>query len=112
MYMRVAETLRARIGDGTYPLEDPLPSTSRLMEEFGVSVTVIRDAMRELKSEGLVQGQPGRAVYVTKKPKTVSGDSPTPSLVGLHETVRRLEERVSALEASSRAGTKPPSTDL
>jgi GntR family transcriptional regulator len=71
-YLDLADDLRAKIANGTYAVGAELPSTTQLMQIYDVSVTVVRAAVRELRHEGLVLGQPGKGVYVQAEP------SPTP----------------------------------
>ena len=107
-YVEVAASLRSAIAAGTYPVGGELPSTARLTETFGVSTTVVRAAVRELRDEGLVVGQPGRAVFVRALPdrETGSGAGVDDVEVKLRQladstraALRDLEERVAALEA-------------
>jgi len=93
-YLHVAAELRRAIRAGTYPVGSELPSTSRLTESFGVSTTVVRAAVRELRDEGLVRGQPGKAVYVTAEP-----DGEPANAGDVEERLRDLEARVAALES-------------
>ncbi|GAA1860433.1 hypothetical protein GCM10009836_45730 [Pseudonocardia ailaonensis] len=69
-YLEVADDLRSAIAGGTYPVGSELPSTSQLTTRYGASTTVVRAAVKELRNEGLVKGQPGKAVYVTATPDT------------------------------------------
>ena len=101
-YQRVAADLRAKILDGTYPIDSPLPSTKKLMETYGVSLTVVRNAVSELRVEGVVMGQPGKAVYVVREPNDVghAGSADLAHQVAeLTKVVHRLDSRLSALEA-------------
>ena len=102
-YVEVADALRRAITDGTYPIGSELPSTSRLTESFGVSTTVVRAAVRELQTEGLVVGQPGKAVYVRAEPAADRNAGVEERLAALESFVRselaRLDERVVKLEA-------------
>lgn len=103
-YVEVAENLRNAIARGEYPVGSELPSTARLTETFGVSTTVVRAAIRELRSEGLVIGQPGKAVYVRAEPPegTPSGgiEEQLSALTQfVHTELARLDERLSALES-------------
>lgn len=111
-YLELAKLLRQEIASGRYPVGSELPSTARLTESFGVSTTVVRAAIRELRTEGLVVGQPGKAVYVRATPD----DSERPGGAGLEEQLRELTEfvrtaldeidtRLTALEGEHR----PPS---
>ncbi|GIG58886.1 hypothetical protein Lfu02_32580 [Longispora fulva] len=102
-YQRIAADLRAKILDGTYPPGSSLPSAKRLMESYGVSSTVIREATGALRVEGVVQGQPGKAVYVLREPDgtgEAAGLDLTRTVGELVETVRLLSERVAALEGA------------
>lgn len=62
-YREVADKLREQIESGDIPTGTPIPSASELMEQFGVSSTVIKNAMILLRSSGHIEGQQGRAVY-------------------------------------------------
>jgi GntR family transcriptional regulator len=73
-YQRVADDLRSQIGSGKLAIGDPIPSTAGLMKLYEVSSTVVRRAVAELQAEGLVYGQPGKAVYVQATPADVEAD--------------------------------------
>lgn len=60
----VAESLRARIVDGGLRSGDKLPTEAQLTAEFGVSRTVIREAISGLKIDGLVTSRQGAGVFV------------------------------------------------
>jgi GntR family transcriptional regulator len=62
-YREVADQLREQIERGDIPTGSPLPSASELMAEFGVSSTVIKNAMILLRSSGHIEGQQGKAVF-------------------------------------------------
>ncbi|NBM17704.1 winged helix-turn-helix domain-containing protein [Streptomyces sp. GC420] len=65
-FRRVVESLRARMGDGTYRLGDSLPTQRRLAQEFGVSRDTVQRALRELANEGWVQSRQGSGTRVIK----------------------------------------------
>ncbi len=46
---------------------DKLPSEKQLCEQFSVSRSVVREAVSQLKSEGLVSAQQGRGVFVNER---------------------------------------------
>ena len=50
--------IEARIADGSLPDAAPLPSERELMEEFGASRTVIREAITALSHRGLLECKP------------------------------------------------------
>ncbi|MFF1680910.1 GntR family transcriptional regulator [Streptomyces sp. NPDC058256] len=56
---RVAETLRARMADGTYPLGSQLPAQRELAEELHVSRDTVQRALRDLISEGWIESKQG-----------------------------------------------------
>lgn len=106
-YQQVAAELRGQILNGDYPVGAQLPSTTELCDHYDVSRTVIRDALSELRRDGLIIGQQGKGVFVTSNevsPDTASNDSVHARLDDMAETIRRLDSRLAKLE---RAG-KPP----
>lgn len=60
---QAADEIRARIVRGDFPLGAPL-SENTLAGELGVSKTPIREALLQLKMEGLVSIQPQRGSFV------------------------------------------------
>lgn len=44
---------------------DKLPSERELAEQFGVSRTAVREAVKALQEKGLIEVQPGRGTFVT-----------------------------------------------
>lgn len=63
-YETITNEIAAKINSGAYPAGSKLPSTRELTEIYGVSETVIRYVMVALKERRLVEGQPGRGVFV------------------------------------------------
>lgn len=57
-YQEVAEEIRQKIADGTYSPGDELPSIEKLMEQYDVSRTTVRAALKLLTDDGLLN--PGR----------------------------------------------------
>lgn len=62
----VVQTIEDRIHAGILKDGDPLPPERDLMEEFTISRTVIREAVRLLSSRGLVEAQPRHRPVVRK----------------------------------------------
>jgi len=60
----VVETLRKRIADGQYAASDRLPTEAQLTTIFGVSRTVVREAIAALAADGLVEARQGAGVFV------------------------------------------------
>lgn len=64
LVVKVADVLRAQIAKGQHKTGDRLPSEAQLTREFGVSRTVIREAIAALRSDGLVEPRQGAGVFV------------------------------------------------
>ena len=60
----VVDTLRKRIAAGEFAPGAKLPTESRLTTEFGVSRTVVREALAALSADGMVQSRQGAGVFV------------------------------------------------
>jgi len=61
---RVVEALMELISGEDFPPGSRLPSEMAMASRFGVSRTVIREAISRLKSEGLVESRQGSGVFV------------------------------------------------
>ncbi|MFZ0384114.1 MAG: FCD domain-containing protein [Solirubrobacteraceae bacterium] len=61
---RIANELETRILNGTILAGDQLPTEGELVELFGVSRTVIRDAVRGLTARGILDVRAGRGTIV------------------------------------------------
>lgn len=63
-YVEIADVLRKRIKDGTYPKESFLPHQTELVKEFGVSRMTIKNAINILIMEGLLLSKRGSGTKV------------------------------------------------
>lgn len=98
IYQRIAGALRDQISSGELAVGDALPSTRKLMEIHKASNNVVRNAVELLRQEGLVHGQPGKAVYVRATPQAVEEERASIRSVGsevaeLRKQVAQLAER-------------------
>ncbi len=64
VFERVAEQIEKRILDGELRSGDRLPTERDLAEQFQVSRTAVREAMKILAQKGLVDMRPGRGTIV------------------------------------------------
>jgi GntR family transcriptional regulator len=64
MYQQIAEDLRAQIESGILPPGAPLPTELELRDRYASSRNTIRDAIKRLTSQGLVQTRPGQGTFV------------------------------------------------
>ena len=60
----VTDSIRQRISDGVHPPGSPLPAQGKLAATYNVSVNVIREALRNLRSLGMVEVSQGRCPQV------------------------------------------------
>ena len=50
-WVQVADVLKARIADGTYPPDTQLPSQHQLVEEFGIAPNTAQKVLTRLRQE-------------------------------------------------------------
>lgn len=76
LYEQMADALRAEIREGRYRPGDRLPSERELSERFGVSKVTARQAIVQLRAEGLVTSRVGYGVLVAQPgpPRRLSDD--------------------------------------
>lgn len=66
-WVQVADVLKARIKDGTYPPGTRVPSVVQLVGEFGVASATAQKALRALREEGLTRTVVGMGSFVAKQ---------------------------------------------
>jgi DNA-binding GntR family transcriptional regulator len=71
-YQRVAADLRRQIAAGELPVGSAIPSTTKLRDAYGVSTTVVRAAVAQLRQDGLVVGHSGKGVFVCASPDSLA----------------------------------------
>jgi len=64
LYRQVVQTLRNEILKGSYPVGTQLPTEGELRERFGVSRHTVREALRQLRNDGLVASRQGSGTTV------------------------------------------------
>jgi GntR family transcriptional repressor for pyruvate dehydrogenase complex len=65
---RVVATVRGQILSGDFQPGQKLPTEGQLTEAFGVSRTVVREAIATLAADGLVETRQGAGVFVRERP--------------------------------------------
>jgi len=73
LYRQLAAILRAPIVDGSYPVGTELPKEAEIADRFGISLITVRQALRELETDGLIRKR-------AAKPAVVAARAPTPKL--------------------------------
>ncbi len=105
---QVAEQLTTEIKQGRLMPGDKLPTEARLVEQFQVSRTVVREAVSRLKSLGLVDSRQGSGVFVSQKlpfaPLNFESRhaASQEAVIQMVEVRRALEAEVAALAAQRR----------
>jgi DNA-binding FadR family transcriptional regulator len=105
----VAQALLDKIRLGELPVGQRLPSEQEIARYYGVSRTVVREAVARMRSEGVIESSPGRGAFVRRVgmpaqtspagllvPRTIS------ALLGFMEVRRGVEAEMAALAASRR----------
>ena len=96
---RVTTALMDQVRGGVYPAQTRLPTEPQLADQFGVSRTVIREAISRLKSEGLVETRQGSGTIVlARQINTFRIDA-----LGGQLEVRAVQEVRSGLESEMAA---------
>ena len=106
---RVAHVLLHKIQDENLPAGARLPTENAMAQHFGVSRTVIREAIMTLKAEGMVETRQGLGAFVRRPANDESAFHVDPltresvgNLLGLIEVRRGIESEVAALAAARR----------
>ena len=105
---QVARQLADQIAAGRLGAGAKLPPEARLVEQFGVSRTVVREAVSRLKSLGLVDSRQGSGVFVNASPPytPLNFDSrhteSRAAVVQMAEVRRALEAEAAGLAAQRR----------
>jgi len=92
IYYQLKEWLRAEIARGAWKPGDLIPSERELSEQFGISRMTVRQALNELREEGLLRREQGRGTYVAE-PKI---EQRLTRLTGFTEDMKRRALRSGA----------------
>ena len=65
LYEQIVSQIEQRIEAGDLKVGDQLPSERELAEQFMVSRTAVREAVKALRQKGLVEIRPGRGTFIT-----------------------------------------------
>jgi DNA-binding FadR family transcriptional regulator len=107
MSEQVAQQLLKQIEVGSFRSTGKLPTEAALAQEFGVSRTVIREAISRLRNEGVVQARQGSGVFINQhagiRPLRIDYDEAVDAKSLPHLlAVRRAIEAEVAAEAARR----------
>ncbi len=65
---QIADVIRERIADGTYPPDSPVPSEHKIVQEFGVDRGTARKVLDHLRETGVTYAVRGLGSFVAGKP--------------------------------------------
>ena len=106
LYEQVAQQIQELIVSSGWPAGSKIPSERELGDRFGVSRTVVREALKALAERGLVAIQAGRGIFVAhlsgdalKEPMKLLFQRRNFSCENLVETRRVLEVEIAGLAA-------------
>jgi GntR family transcriptional regulator len=100
MYQQIAEDLRKQIESGALAQGHQLPTELELRARYGASRNTIRDAVKRLTGQGLIETKPGQGTFVTEKVDPfvtiLTVDAVDPDAVGRGEGGATYLSQVSA----------------
>jgi GntR family transcriptional regulator, transcriptional repressor for pyruvate dehydrogenase complex len=108
-YEQIVRQIQAAIRDNALAEGDRLPTERELAETFGVSRSVVREAIKVLSAQGLVESRQGSGLFVRNRPiesvsrAIVLSVSPDLMSIDLLFEFRKLLEADSARLAATRA---------
>jgi len=110
---QVADWFAREIRAGHLVSGEKLPTEQELIAQFGVSRTVIREAMASLRSEGLVVSRQGSGVFVADHESSTTFRIVSDELRTLTEVQNVLQLRLAVeVEAAGIAAEKRSDADL
>jgi len=75
LYYQLKQLITHNIQNGVWKTGEQLPTEEEIQQEYDISRTTVRQALRELELEGRISRQPGRGTFVTG-PKVREGTEP------------------------------------
>ncbi|MEY8690294.1 MAG: FadR/GntR family transcriptional regulator [Leptothrix sp. (in: b-proteobacteria)] len=115
--LELVDALGERIRNGSLATGDKLPTEAAIMAEFGVSRTVVREAISKLQASGLVSTRHGIGTFVVGV-GNISGESggfriAPEQLATLHDVIAVLELRIGVeTEAAGLAAQRRTAQNL
>jgi GntR family transcriptional regulator, transcriptional repressor for pyruvate dehydrogenase complex len=112
--LELVDALGERIQDGRLSAGDKMPTEAAVMQEFGVSRTVVREAISKLQAAGLVDTRHGVGSFVVGAARAAAGFRLAPEkMATLRDVVAVLELRIGIeTEAAGLAAQRRSTRDL
>ncbi len=112
IFEQAVEQIRELIGNGTWSPGEKMPTEQELSKEFNVSRSSVREALRVLESEGLIEARRGSGTYVASKLNLRQGRSEVARWLSNREEtlgqVLQVREQIEGLTASLAAVNATP----
>ena len=103
----VSEDLRQQIVKGVLKLGERLPSKSELTKQYGVSRTVVREAIAALRYDNLVEARQGSGVFVRNSQSSASSALQPTDFARISSIIEMLELRTAVeMEAAALAAVR------
>lgn len=102
-FKQIAQGIRDAVSSGRLNPGDRVPSESQLMDHYGVARMTVRQALGDLRAEGLLRSEHGRGVFVR--------DRPVVRRVASDRFARRHREKGEAAFLAEAEGVGTPSVD-
>lgn len=110
---QLVREITERIERGFYPRGLQLPTEKDLIDEFGVSRTVVREAIANLRASGLVSTRQGIGAFVQQSAAPAAFRIDEQSLAVIEDVVKALELRIAIeSEAAALAAMRREADDL
>jgi GntR family transcriptional repressor for pyruvate dehydrogenase complex len=111
--LELVESIGGRIRDGRIATGDKLPTEAAIMEEFGVSRTVVREALSKLQAAGLVETRHGIGTFAVGLGDSAVFRIAPEQLATLHDVIAVLELRIGMeTEAAALAASRHTERNL
>jgi DNA-binding FadR family transcriptional regulator len=111
--LNLVDTLGERIRDGRWTEGTKLPTEAAIMAEFGVSRTVVREAISKLQASGMVQTHHGIGTFVLGPGDTPGFRIDADQMATLRDVIAVLELRIGLeTEAAALAAMRRTDANL
>jgi GntR family transcriptional repressor for pyruvate dehydrogenase complex len=94
----IQDQIRTLIAEGQLPPGSKLPAEKELMAQLGVSRPTLREALRTMVGEGLLEVRPGRGTYVREPTSAAAIHAGVVSLLLASEDIEEIQEVRKILE--------------
>ncbi|NVZ53348.1 FadR family transcriptional regulator [Pseudomonas sp. B6002] len=107
LVVRVVSAIRAEIDSGQLPPESRMPTEQQLAEQLNVSRSVVREAIAQLKADGVITARRGLGSFISQTPagtvfRFPQADGRRPDLAQMFEVRLWIETQAASIAAQRR----------